>query len=114
MLDTSCDKETEEEMRSFIGQQPGVEHIDLFHTRQFGNKIYVDLEIAVNRNMPLYAAHEIAERVHSNMEREYPNVKHVMIHVNPVETGDGSSFHETGDGSSVHSPVHSSVHSRFI
>ena len=31
----------------------------------------------------LIQAHEIAENVHNNVELKYPNVKHVMIHVNP-------------------------------
>ena len=30
-------------------------------------------------------AHRIAERVHSAVEKEFPNVKHVMIHVNPED-----------------------------
>ena len=59
--------------------------IDLLHTRQFGNKIYVDLEIAVERDISLLEAHTIAENVHGSVEKEYPNVKHVMIHVNPAE-----------------------------
>ena len=85
MLDTSCDKDFEENLRSFIEDQPGVEHIDLLHTRQFGNKIYIDLEIAAQRDISLVEAHEIAESVHSSVENKYPNVKHIMIHVNPVE-----------------------------
>jgi cation diffusion facilitator family transporter len=85
MLDTSCDKGFEENLRTFIEDQPGVEHIDLLHTRQFGNKIYIDLEIAVQRDISLVEAHEIAESVHNNVENKYPNVKHIMIHVNPVE-----------------------------
>jgi cation diffusion facilitator family transporter len=83
MLDTSCDKDFEENLRTFIEDQPGVEHIDLLHTIQFGNKIYIDLEIAVKSDISLAQAHEIAERVHKNVEQEYPKVKHVMIHVNP-------------------------------
>ena len=51
--------------------------------RQFGNKIYIDLEIAVPGEIPLNDAHAIAERVHGAVERRFPNVKHVMIHVNP-------------------------------
>ncbi|MCR4599931.1 MAG: cation diffusion facilitator family transporter [Acetatifactor sp.] len=85
MLDTSCGKEVEESLRSFIEKQPGVEYIDLLHTRQFGNKIYIDLEIAAKRDISLIAAHEIAESVHANVEKEFPNVKHVMIHVNPAK-----------------------------
>ena len=83
MLDTSCGKDLEQNIRSVIAKQPGVEHIDLLHTRQFGNKIYIDLEIAVKSDISLAQAHEIAERVHKNVEQEYPKVKHVMIHVNP-------------------------------
>ena len=85
MLDTSCDKDFEENLRTFIEDQPGVEHIDLLHTRQFGNKIYIDLEIAAQRDISLVEAHEIAESVHNSVENKYPNVKHIMIHVNPVE-----------------------------
>ena len=86
MLDTSCDKDFEENLRTFIEDQPGVEHIDLLHTRQFGNKIYIDLEIAAQRDISLVEAHEIAESVHNSVENKYPNVKHIMIHVNPVES----------------------------
>ena len=85
MLDTSCDKDFEENLRTFIEDQPGVEHIDLLHTRQFGNKIYIDLEIAAQRDISLVEAHEIAESVHNSVENKYPNVKHIMIHVNPAE-----------------------------
>ena len=85
MLDTACDNQFEQSLRTFVGAQDGVERIDLLHTRQFGNKIYVDLEIAVDSDISLIDAHRIAERVHSAVEREFPNVKHVMIHVNPKE-----------------------------
>ncbi len=87
MLDTSCGEAFEQKIRVFILQQPGVERIDLLHTRQFGNKIYMDLEIAVQRDISLVDAHAIAETVHRNVEEKFPNVKHVMIHVNPIEEG---------------------------
>ena len=85
MLDTSCDNDYEKKIRSFISEQPGVESIDLLHTRQFGNKVYVDLEIAVQRDLSLAEAHAIAENIHASVEKNFPNVKHVMIHVNPAE-----------------------------
>ena len=85
MLDTSCGNAFEQRLRDFIGKQDGVERIDLLRTRQFGNRIYVDLEIAVKTDISLIDAHRIAERVHSAVEREFPNVKHVMIHVNPKD-----------------------------
>ena len=83
MLDTSVGKDFERSVRKFIEEQPDVRHIDVLRTRQFGNRIYVDLEIAVRRDMSLVEAHNIAENVHRNVEKEFPNVKHIMIHVNP-------------------------------
>ena len=83
MLDTSCSGAFEGQLLSFIEAQDGVERVDLLRTRQFGNRIYVDLEIAVKPDISLRDAHGIAERVHSAVEQEFPNVKHVMIHVNP-------------------------------
>lgn len=85
MLDTSCDRELEQKIRDFIASRPGVEYIDLLQTRQFGSKIYIDLEIAADSQLSLLEAHEIAENVHLAVEQEFPNVKHVMIHVNPAK-----------------------------
>ena len=83
MLDTSCGEEFEQGVRTFVEAQSGVRHIDLLHTRQFGNKVYIELEIAVQGDLPLVEAHAIAESVHHSLEKEYPSVKHVMVHVNP-------------------------------
>lgn len=83
MLDTSLSGDKEKSIRRFIEAQPGVVRIDLLHTRQFGSKVYVDLEIAVKRDISLVDAHAIAERVHRGVEQNFPNVKHIMIHVNP-------------------------------
>ena len=58
-------------------------HIDDIKTRLFGNKIYVDIEISADGNMTLFEAHNIAEDVHDLMEKDFPDVKHCMVHVNP-------------------------------
>lgn len=85
MMDTSCSEDFETSIFNFVIAQQDVKKIDLLNTRQFGNKVYIDLEIAVDRNMSLVNAHEIAERIHEGIEQNFPNVKHVMIHVNPEE-----------------------------
>ena len=95
MLDTSCSRDTEKEMRDFIAAQEGVEQLDLLQTRLFGNKVYMDVEISVERDSSLLEAHDIAERVHAAVEHQFPNVKHVMIHVNPgaeATSTNGSPF----------------------
>ena len=85
MVDRSCDQETQTKIRNIAGAIPGVEKIDLLKTRLFSSKIYVDLEIAVDQNLPLLEAHAIAEKVHDAIEQQLPNCKHCMIHVNPYD-----------------------------
>lgn len=85
MVDHSCDEETENLMRACIIQEDDVISIDLLQTRVFGNKIYADIEIGVEGTRTLQDAHDIAERVHDKIERDFPKVKHIMVHVNPAE-----------------------------
>ena len=57
--------------------------IDSLITREFGDKIYVDLEIGIDGDMKLKDAHDIAEGVHDLIEQKFHDVKHVMVHLNP-------------------------------
>ena len=84
MVDHSCDDATEESMREVIMGVKGVKGIDLLQTRLFGSKMYVDIEISADGEIPLNEAHDIAENVHHSIEKNFKNVKHCMVHVNPV------------------------------
>ncbi len=85
MVDHSCGDETEEALRQCAMSQDGVKGVDLLHTRIFGNKIYVDIEIKMDGGKTLSEGHETAEKVHNEIERNFPKVKHIMVHVNPEE-----------------------------
>lgn len=84
MVDHSCDEETEKQIRDCVMQSENVMGIDLLQTRIFGNKIYVDVEIQVDGSYTLQKAHDIAESVHEEIEKNFPKVKHIMVHVNPA------------------------------
>jgi cation diffusion facilitator family transporter len=83
MVDRSCDSETEANIRAVALEVGGVEGVDDLKTRLFGDKIYVDMEIMLDRELKLSEAHEIAERVHDAIEERFPVCKHCMVHVNP-------------------------------
>lgn len=83
LIDKSCDIEVVEEMKKVILSVDGVIDIDDIRTRLFGSKIYVDIEIAANGEKTLTETHEIAQNVHDSIEKEFSNVKHCMVHVNP-------------------------------
>lgn len=84
LVDRACEPEFDEEIRKLVLLQDGVEKIDMLQTRVFGNRIYVDLEIAANGELKLREAHDIAQKVHDVLEEKYPRIKHIMIHVNPI------------------------------
>lgn len=90
MVDKACDEQTEEELTDCALSQEGVLGVDLLHTRVFGNKIYVDIEICVDGSKTLRCAHGIAESVHDSIEKNFPKVKHIMVHVNPSDAGEKS------------------------
>ncbi len=85
MVDRACDAETEKKISDCVLEQPEVLGIDHLQTREFGSRIYVDLEIRLDGSLTLRESHDIAEQVHDRIERTFPTVKHIMVHVNPGE-----------------------------
>ncbi|MBD5135447.1 MAG: cation transporter [Lachnospiraceae bacterium] len=82
LVDHSCDEETEQQIYDRVMRNKEVTRIDSLHTRIFGNKIYVDIEIAVDGSYTLNKSHEIAEEIHQDIEKNFQKVKHIMVHVN--------------------------------
>lgn len=85
MVDKACNSDFINKICDLVLSTNGVLNIDLIKTRLFGNKIYIDLEIAANQDLTLKEAHEIAQKVHDKIENNYEDVKHCMVHVNPKE-----------------------------
>ena len=85
MVDHACDSETEDSIRRCAEEQEGVVKVDMLRTREFGRKIYVDLEISADGSITLRQGHDIAQQVHDKIESTFPNVKHIMVHVNPAD-----------------------------
>lgn len=84
VVDHSCSEATQAELRRCVLSQPGVLGIDLLNTREFGSRVYADIEIRADGTLSLKDAHHIAEAVHSAVEKNFPQVKHIMVHVNPA------------------------------
>lgn len=89
MLDTSCGEEYEKKLAAYIAASEDVVKIDTLHTRMFGNKTYVDMIIRVDGKLSLKEADDIAERIHSNVELHFPNIKHITIQIKPENECEG-------------------------
>lgn len=83
IVDKACDISTVKDIEKVIKSVNGVMRIDELRTRQFGDKMYVDADIAVDGEITLAKAHEIAEEVHDTIETKFNDCKHIMVHVNP-------------------------------
>lgn len=84
MVDHACSVELEQDIYECAAKKDGVLGVDKIRTRVFGSRVYVDIEIRADGNKSLFDAHEIAQTVHDAIESQFPNVKHIMVHVNPA------------------------------
>ena len=85
MTDHACPPAMVQEMADSILSQPGVLGLDTLNTRLFGDRVYVDVEIQADGDLPLKVTHATAQAVHDTLEQTFPQVKHCMVHVNPAE-----------------------------
>ena len=83
MLDHSAGDELEKEIAECAAAQDKVMGVDLVRSREFGSRIYVDIEISADGSMTLNESHEVAQKVHDAIENKFEKVKHIMVHVNP-------------------------------
>jgi cation diffusion facilitator family transporter len=83
VVDQAADEAIVNRIKDIINSHDEIINIDELRTRQFGLKIYVDVEILVDENSSLLKAHEIAEKIHHEIEQNLPEVIHCMVHVNP-------------------------------
>ena len=84
MVDRSCVPAESDKMRTLIEKEAGVAHIDRLQTRMFGSRIFVDVEVSAADSLTLLESHRIAENIHLAIEKNFPDVKHCMVHINPV------------------------------
>ncbi len=87
LVDSSADPEVEKEIREIISEYSESEKLDIgvdeVLTRKFGERVFADIEINMDGNLKLHAAHDIAENLHEAIEKQYNEIKHITIHVNP-------------------------------
>lgn len=83
LIDKSCDEETNGQIIANIMEIEKNIDINDFKTRIFGNKIYIDAEIAIDGNLTLDSANKIVEKIHDTIEENFNSVKHCNIHIVP-------------------------------
>ncbi|MGL4346027.1 MAG: cation diffusion facilitator family transporter [Cellulosilyticaceae bacterium] len=83
LVDKAAPTELIKQIQSLATQESDVKGIHDLKTRVSGNKVYVDLEIYVDKRINIEEGHKIATKVHDLLERNIEEIKHCMVHVEP-------------------------------
>lgn len=83
LLDVSCDENLRNEIIDIIEDFDEVKSISKLKTRMFGNRVYIDADVALDGEKTLKEANSIAIQLHDTIEDRLHIVKHCNIHVLP-------------------------------
>ncbi len=81
-MDYAPEKEIMEHMTRIIEKYPGVSYHKL-RARRAGSKVFVDFHIQVRSTMNVVESHEISMQLKRKLMKELPEIKDVMIHIEP-------------------------------
>ena len=84
MVDHACDESVVNELRECAQKHPACKGIKEIYTREFGNKIYVDIEVYTDGSICLADANKIAKEIHDAIEDEFPKVKHIEVSMRAI------------------------------
>lgn len=91
LIDTAPDEAELDRMRALIIAQEGVLRIDCIRARQAGSAIQLEIHIGVHAELCVSEGHDVAKAVKRSLLSTFPQVAHVLIHVNPVKGGESST-----------------------
>ncbi len=64
---------------------PGIKGVDKVWVRKLGMRLIVDLHIEVNPDISVQEGHRLAHEVKDKLQRELPQVRDVMVHIEPFD-----------------------------
>ncbi len=85
LIDAAPPRAETDNIREVALSIEGVVGVDVLRCRMHGNRVYVDIEIAVDKNASFSEAHRVSENVHEALEAAFPKILHCTVHANPCE-----------------------------
>jgi len=85
LIDTAPDPELIARVRAVAGQVPGVLGTHKCQVRKLGVDYFVDLDVLCDPNLTIREGHEIAHDVGERLHAEFPQVRKVLVHVEPSD-----------------------------
>jgi cation diffusion facilitator family transporter len=87
LVDTMPDEETVQAIRATAAQTPGIQAIRDLRVRQRGSVFHADLRVAVDPDLSVATAHDLAHEVEEALCAEFRELSRVFVHVEPCNTG---------------------------
>lgn len=75
-----------EDVAAVVREVPGVLECRDVRTRGGPGAVYLDLIVHVDGATPLRRAHEVSDQIEAALERAYPQLVDVVVHLEPAET----------------------------
>jgi cation diffusion facilitator family transporter len=84
LMDVSVERDTIHRLRQIVLSVPGVKSISYLKARQLGQKIWVDLQIAVGSRKTLGEANKISQEVRTALIRNTGSIDNVQVSTKPI------------------------------
>ena len=83
LMDTSPPLDVIEKIREESIKVEGIIQVDKCFVRKLGLDYFVDIQILVDGNIPVYEGHELAHNVKDRLRKKFPRIIDVSVHVEP-------------------------------
>ncbi len=87
LIDTAPEKELINKVNSLVQETDGILSVQEIKARYHGPSIFVDMKICVDESNTVAEGHHFAGTAKHRVLKEIPEVKNVLIHVNPCTPG---------------------------
>lgn len=87
LMDTVPSKDFSADIQRIARETPGVDGIEKCRVRKMGYQYFVDLHVEVDPQMTVQRGHEIAHQVKDRVMANLPEVRDVLIHIEPARSG---------------------------
>lgn len=106
LMDANLDPELQSEIEEKINKIYGVKGVSDVKIRQSGPFKMVESKIQTSPTLPLYRAHELAEKAENSIIKDYNHIESVFIHVEPSRQKLISAIIPVKDINGLDSKVH--------
>ncbi|MEN1727704.1 MAG: cation diffusion facilitator family transporter [Pseudomonadota bacterium] len=90
LVDTGLSEARERKLDELIRSVHGVRDHGSLRTRQMGGRILMDVEVVMDGDLSLSAAHEIAHRLERHLLDQVPELDDVVVRMQPPSSDDGA------------------------